>query len=113
MATATANIIRAQNDLYRSRLLGSSGVPGQTMLTRGVANLPPETLRPLLQAVSTFRDFTKDNDPYGEHDFGAVELDGARYFWKIDYYADANLTDGAEDQTACYRVLTIMRADEY
>jgi hypothetical protein len=29
----------------------------------------------------------EDNDPHGEHDFGAFEHEGQRIFWKIDYYA--------------------------
>ena len=40
----------------------------------------------MLEAVRTFADFTADNDPYGEHDFGAVEIDSRRCFWKIDLY---------------------------
>jgi len=31
-----------------------------------------------------FSDFTPDDEPYGEHDFGAFDLDGVRLFWKID-----------------------------
>ena len=50
-----------------------------------------------------------------EHDFGAFEDEGDRFFWKIDYY-DLTLTVGSADpadpaQTA--RVLTLMLADEY
>lgn len=26
------------------------------------------------------------NDPYGEHDFGCIDICGCRYFWKIDCY---------------------------
>lgn len=40
----------------------------------------------LLTAIRQFNDFTPDNDPYGEHDFAAVEHDGVRVYWKIDYY---------------------------
>ena len=35
--------------------------------------------------VSHFDAFTPDNDPYGEHDFGSIDLDGEKLFWKIDY----------------------------
>ena len=50
-----------------------------------------------------------------EHDFGAIEIDGDRYFWKIDHY-DSLMVGGSEDPTdpgKTTRVLTIMRADEY
>ena len=92
-------------------------MPGSTkmMLTRTVAALPEDALAHLRSAVTAFEDFTEDNDPYGERDFGAVELEGERYFWKIDYY-DRTLRFGAEDPTnttETTRVLTIMHASEY
>ncbi len=62
-------------------------------------------------------DFSEDNDPHGEHDFGGFDIHGVgKVFWKIDYYADAKCEWGSEepsDITRCYRVLTIMRAEEY
>lgn len=45
----------------------------------------------------------------GEHDFGAIELNGERYFFKIDYY-DETLSFGspdAADPTKTTRVLTV------
>lgn len=57
----------------------------------------------------------EDNDPYGERDFGSIELEGERYFWKIDYY-DRTLRFGAEDPadtSETMRVLTLMHASEY
>ena len=62
-----------------------------------------------------FNTFTEANDPYSEHDFGAVEMDGERYFFKIDYY-DLAMEMGSEaaaDPSLTRRVLTILRADEY
>jgi len=55
------------------------------------------------------------NDPWGEHDFGAVEIDGEKAFWKIDCY-DRTLTAGSENpanEALTHRVLTIMLASEY
>ena len=41
----------------------------------------------VLSSVQSFDDFSSDNDPYGEHDFGAIDLpDAEKIFWKIDYY---------------------------
>ncbi len=62
-----------------------------------------------------FEDFTADNDPYGEHDFGAFQLGGEKLFWKIDYY-DLALEMGSPDPAdpaVTRRILTIMLAEEY
>ena len=66
-------------------------------------------------AVARFDRFDEDNDPYGEHDFGALEIEGERLFFKIDYF-DQSLSAHAPDPsdgTATKRVLTIMLAEEY
>ena len=102
--------IRVLNDNFRSTFVG-----GQVVMTAGVAALPLDAQARLLLAVQSFSNFTKDNDPHGEHDFGAIELQGERFFFKLDYY-EPELRFGSEDpadpdKTA--RVLTIMRADEY
>jgi len=36
-----------------------------------------------------FDSFTPDNDPYGEHDFGTIDWQEEKIFWKIDYYDQA------------------------
>lgn len=82
------------------------------MLTAGITTLPEADQQAILQAVQQFRDFTPDNDPYSEHDFGMVEVQGRRIFFKIDYY-DPTLTIGSEDPAQTRRVLTVMLAEEY
>ena len=69
----------------------------------------------ILDAVAKFDRFDADNDPYGEHDFGSVDLGTARLFWKIDYYdqALANHSPDPADPARTKRVLTIMLAEEY
>jgi hypothetical protein len=55
------------------------------------------------------------NDPHGEHDFGAIDEDGVRFFWKIDTY-DRDMSAHSPDPTdpkVTTRVLTIMPAEEY
>jgi len=102
--------IRVLNDNFRSTFVG-----GRLQTTAGVAALPIDTKARLLLAVQSFSNFTKDNDPHGEHDFGAIELEGETYFWKIDYY-DLDCRYGSEDPSdpeQTTRVLTIMRPDEY
>ena len=105
-----ADRIRVLNDNFRSTFVG-----GRVLTTAGVAELPVDTKARLLLAVQSFGNFTNDNDPHGEHDFGSIELEGERYFFKLDYY-DSECRYGSEDPsdpTKTTRVLTIMRADEY
>src|SRR5215203_2131535 len=78
-------------------------------------HLEADAILKIDQAIAAFDAFTSDNDPYGEHDFGAVTVDGQVIFFKIDYY-DADLLhlspDPANPALTC-RVMTIMLADEY
>lgn len=108
---APVSPIAAGNDRLRQNLFVQHA-DGRVLMTHGVANDPRHF--EILEAVEGFRDFAPENDPYGEHDFGCVEIDDQRYFFKIDYYADETLSHGAESPAeSCFRVLTIMRADEY
>ena len=106
--------IRELNDQFR-RAIGI-GRGGHYVMTDGVAALSPETIAMLWRWVRDFDDFTADNDPHGEHDFGAFEAgDLGRLFWKVDYY-DSSLTYGSEDpadEAKTTRVLTLMLAHEY
>lgn len=115
MTTRQAQIA-AMNDQFRAQG-ASRSVPGQMFTTAGVAALPPQLLAAIVAKVQTFDAFTEDNDPHGEHDFGAFEVAGAgRIFWKIDYYADGDMEAGSEDPAdvaQCFRVLTVMLASEY
>lgn len=83
------------------------------MITRGVAAL--DQIDFVLEAVREFSNFTADNDPYGEHDFGSFSIAGERLFWKFDYYdSDMQMASlDPSDDTITVRVLTIMLADEY
>lgn len=69
----------------------------------------------VMVAVKEFTDFSGDNDPWGEHDFGAVSVAGEKVFWKIDYY-NLDLSAGSENpanEGLTHRVLTVMLASEY
>lgn len=109
-------MIAALNDRFRSSPILES-VLGQKLMTRGIAALDQFTRHEILHDVQHFSDFTEDSDPYGEHDFGAVDHPKAgKVFWKMDYYADKSCQFGSEhphDPQRCYRVLTIMLAEEY
>ena len=102
--------VRALNDRLRQTRTG-----GRIILTSGVVALGPDGMEAVLGAVARFDTWTVANDPYDEHDFGAVEACGQRLFWKIDYLAH-DMMAGAEDPSdprQCLRILTIMLASEY
>lgn len=105
--------IRTLNDTFRRDLYNST--LGTLILTAGVGVLSNTDRFALLDEVRCFEDFTLANDPYGEHDFGAINFHGEKYFWKIDYYNQALHAHSPNPANAklTHRVLTIMRADEY
>lgn len=109
-AANKAAAIRDLNDAFRH-----NPAAGRVMLTNGVDALPQDEKLALLTAVVSFDRFDAGNDPFNEHDFGAIEQDGTSYFWKIDYY-DLDYDMGSADPADPHvtrRVLTMMRADEY
>ena len=88
---------------------------GRVLMTAGVNALPSDVKAMVIRRVATFSEFTADNDPHGEHDFGNFSLAGRKFFFKIDYF-DANMEFGSEDPAdpaKTTRVLTIMLAEEY
>ena len=117
--TMDKSIIAQVNDRFRNSVLTIPRHPkGKAATTQGVSNLDTLTKVKLFNAVRSFDDFTEDNDPHGEHDFGEITIDGDRYFWKIDYYDSAACEYGVDDSDQqamlnAYRVLMIMLADEY
>jgi len=100
--------IRELSDRFRRTFAG-----GIVTVTRGIA--AREDAAAIIEKVKTFEAFNADNDPYGEHDFGAFDHGGDKIFWKIDAY-DANLRWGSPDPAdpaLTTRALTIMLAEEY
>jgi methylmalonyl-CoA mutase N-terminal domain/subunit len=111
--------IAEQNDRFRKTWGADFTVPGQIVVTHGVASLSASAQVQIMRAVQTFDTFTEDNDPYGDHTFGAFEAieagETVKLFWKIDLY-DTEYTFGSavpEDTTTTRRVLTIMQRSEY
>ena len=51
---------------------------GAVLLSGGVYELPDMVKAAAIRKVVSFDEFTDDNDPHGEHDFGKFEL----FFWK-------------------------------
>jgi len=99
--------IRVLNDNFRSTYVG-----GQVVMTAGVNELPLDTKARVLLAVQSFSNFTKDNDPHREHDFGSLEIQGETYFFKMDLYEEPDVKNPNGDPVVT-RVLTIMLAEEY
>jgi len=100
--------IRRLNDQFRVTLIG-----GIVTVTQGVA--ARDDTSDIVRKVRDFSDFSADNDPHQEHDFGAFDHGDEKIFWKIDYY-DKTLQAGSDnpaDPAITTRVLTIMLAEEY
>jgi hypothetical protein len=100
-----AEKIAQLNDTFRRSMTGC-------VVTRGIAELTP-LINDIFTRVRDYTDFTKDNDPYNEHDFGSFEILGNRIFWKIDYYEGEYQYWCDPLSPACKRVMTIMLAEEY
>ena len=115
MAQDNVARIRELNDAFRKYPWSDSRALGRTVVTAGVNAGGPEFVLRVLDAVAGFEKFTADNDPHHEHDFGNLEVDGQKIYFKIDYY-DADCLYGSEDPSdpakTC-RVLTVMLATEY
>ncbi|MFA5858430.1 MAG: DUF3768 domain-containing protein [Elusimicrobiota bacterium] len=96
--------IAERNDLLRASIPCISK-PNALLLTRGIYDkFNDDDVAKIMAKVKTFNNFTTDNDPWKEHDFGSFEHNGVKIFWKIDDYA------GAE---GLQLVLTILLAEEY
>jgi hypothetical protein len=110
--TSKTEQIRTLNDELRQNL--GTGV-ATAVITIGVAGLGDEAVARIVKTIAVYDDFCHENDPYGEHDFGAFEADGQVIFFKIEYY-DSTLTyhsDDPADPTITHRVIPIMLAEEY
>ncbi|KGB52651.1 hypothetical protein FG91_03396 [Sphingopyxis sp. LC81] len=111
MPTSRTSRIAYLNDELRCHLRG-----GQLAVTYGILDFHGGVYVPeILERVRAFSDFSADNDPYYERDFGAFDFLGHRINWKIDYY-DLDMryrsTDPA-DPAITIRLLTVMLAAEY
>lgn len=102
--------IRIINDRCRKHFLGCTVV-----ITPSVQELEDVERAQLLLTVREFDAFDGDNDPHLEHDFGAIDMHGRKWFWKYDYYSPDMRTgsDDPSDTERTRRVLTILAADEY
>ena len=87
--------IRGLNDQLRISHTG-----GTLVTTPGVLALGIYLNQAILIAIAAYNDFDEDNDPFGEHDFGLVEVAGQEVLFKIDYYDnDLNFRSGGACQS--------------
>ena len=110
MTEMTSASIARLNDMLRTK-----GIGGEVVATPGIINLSHDMRGRVLQAIMDFDKFEKPNDPYREHDFGSVDIEGQRFFFKIDTYDPTYrfMSEDPSDPNKTRRVMTIMRADEY
>ena len=89
--------------------------PDVVLITPGVVALGAAAVERIVKTIVAFDDFSHQNDPHEEHDFGSFVVDGETVFFKIDYYdldRCGHSPDPADPNVTC-RVMTLMLADEY
>ncbi|SNT41369.1 DUF3768 domain-containing protein [Jannaschia aquimarina] len=113
-----ATLIAAQNDAFRKSITDGATAEtpsGQVVMTQAIQSMGDAFVLDALRTVAAFDTFTEDNDPWGDHSFGAPEVNGVKVFWKIDLY-DLDYEFGSEapsDPDRTRRVLTIMLPQDY
>jgi len=104
--------IRALNDLLRTH-----GIGGQVVAVGELAHIEDDGFRQkVMTAVREQKIVTGDkNDPYSEHDFGQIVVDGKKFIWKVDYYDREYkyASEAPENAELTQRVLSIMFASDY
>jgi hypothetical protein len=109
MTYDTGTIRRLNDELRRNPQRGIA------VITPGIAALGQDVVQRVFRTIAVYDEFCRENDPYGEHDFGTFETNGQKVLFKIDYYDQAlnmHSSDPA-DPTITKRVITIMLAAEY
>jgi len=70
--------IKTLNDSFRRTFNG-----GKVTLSCGISAKSQSELAEILNQVRCFNDFTKENDPYNEHDFGSFNIKASKYIGKL------------------------------
>lgn len=106
------------NDAFRRAFAG-----GRIILTTGFNALPESAKQEAFDRIKTFDASESGDDPYCEHDFVRIQVDGQKVFAKIDYYDRAQFdyynrdlryhSQDPSDPEQTTRVMTIMLASEY
>jgi len=108
------------NDELRKKLitgeLFKADSKDKAYITRGASMFANGMNRmQFLNNVALYKNFTEDNNPHGERDFGNFMYQKEKIFWKIDYKDNAMMyhSPDASDPSQTIRVLTIMKASEW
>ena len=102
--------IATLNDKFRKSFIG-----GEVLLSAGIAAMSSEDKANIVALVQNFDNFTPDNNPYSENDFGSFDYKGEKIFWKIDYYDLNNqyYSENPANPDITNRILTIMTVFEW
>ena len=91
------------------------GAAGTIMITQGVKRISGFDAAELSALLANYDDFTHENDPHGDRDFGLISYKGWDVIWKIDSY-DKELKFGSDnpaDPAVTTRILTLLLASEW
>ena len=103
-----------RKDMFTGNMLKKHNLKNKIVLTPGIAGLNLIDKEKVFASVKYFGNFTKNNNPWGEKDFGSFNFKKETFNWKIDYY-DNDMKYHSPDKTdpdKTVRVLTIMKAKE-
>ena len=104
-----------RKDMFTGNMLKKHNLKNKLVMTPGITGYNLKDKEKIFASVKYYGNFTKDNNPWGEKDFGAFNFKKEKYNWKIDYY-DNTMSFHSPDKTdpdKTVRVLTIMKASEY
>ncbi len=110
----TPTDIAKTNDMYRQSIGFVKMRNFEIVVTQGVVETF-DSFDDVLTEIREFDNFTPDNDPFGEHDFGKIVVDGHKMYWKIDYF-DLDRQFHSPDKYSVdltFRVMTVMLREEY
>ena len=96
MSDTSTSEIAEPNDRFRKSSLSIDPVAinlGKKFMTSGIQAVGLIATVEIAERVAAFDSFTEDNDPHGEHDFGSLDYDGNRIFWK-----ESTTTTGAASE---------------
>ena len=116
-------LIAEQNDRFRRALpsltpgtVAPDGLRGRMVFTQSIAARGPLFALLCLLEIAALETFGPEDDPDGRHDFGAVEVQGERVWFKIDLYSDETVEWGSErpgDPSLTFRVMTVMLPSDW
>lgn len=76
--------IRHLNDRLRQECAHGATGDNSVVVSSGVIAQGHAFVKAAQKAVAIYAAFTPDNDPWGEHDFGSIPLQGQTVLFKID-----------------------------